>query len=51
MKGLSGTNELGNQKRMGCHSDNARALCSRRILTQNRYPRLLKAALLAGFFQ
>ena len=34
---------------MGCQSDNARALCSRRILTQNRYPRLLKAAALSRF--
>jgi hypothetical protein len=37
--------------RMGCHSGNARALRAGRILTQNRHPRLLKAALLAGFFR
>ena len=36
---------------MGCHSDNVRALGSRRILTQNRYPLLLKAQLVAGFFR
>ncbi len=35
---------------MSWHSDNARALGSRRILTQNRYPLLLKAHLIAGFF-
>ena len=37
--------------RIGWHSDNARALGSRRILTQNRYPLLLKAHLVAGFFR
>jgi hypothetical protein len=37
--------------RMGCQSGNARALRSRRILTQNRHPRLLKAQLVAGFFR
>jgi hypothetical protein len=36
---------------IGCHSGNARALGSRRNLTQNRYPRLLKALLVAGFFR
>jgi hypothetical protein len=35
---------------MACQSDNARALGSRRNLTQNRYPLLLKAHLIAGFF-
>jgi hypothetical protein len=33
------------------HSSKARALGSSRILTQNRYPRLLKALLVAGFFR
>jgi hypothetical protein len=36
---------------IGCHSDNARALGSRRILTQNRHPLLLKAYLIAGLFR
>jgi hypothetical protein len=35
----------------GCHSANARALGSRRIVTQNRHPLLLKAHLIAGFFR
>ena len=34
----------------GWQSDNARALGSRRILTQNRYPLLLNAFLLAEFY-
>jgi hypothetical protein len=38
------------EMRTDWHSDKARALCSSRILTQNRYPRLLKLQLVAGFF-
>jgi hypothetical protein len=36
---------------MGSHSDHARALGSRRNLTQNRHPLLLKAHPVAGFFR
>jgi hypothetical protein len=35
--------------RKGWHDEDARAHCSRRILTQNRHPLLLKAQLVAGF--
>jgi hypothetical protein len=53
MNVLSGTGKMAIRlMRIGCHSGNARALRGKaRILTQNRHPRLLKAALLAGFFR
>jgi hypothetical protein len=37
--------------RTGWHDDDARALRSRRILTQNRYPLLLKAHSIAEFYE
>jgi hypothetical protein len=50
MNGLaSGTGELAIRLMWtGWHNDTARALRSKRILTQNRHPLLLNAPLLAG---